>query len=298
MSRNGQYFFILIAGTLFGSITVGTQLFINTGLSLYEVSIIPFILGVIVTLPIVLFIKKYRLRKSMLGLFLMFGIFGGIMRLSYTNALILGVPVATVALLIYSQPFWTMLLSKIFLKEPITKRNVIALIFVGTGLIVLINPISLLEINSPFGIFLATLAGVSYSGWIIYSRKGGIKKIPFITSTFSYIAFSLAFIILSYPIISLVTDNADTVKFSLDHSATLWLGLLALISARIIGYALFFKGVEKVPASTSGLLLIVEPLSAMILAVIILQQPLTPNIIFGGIFIILGNLFLTYYRQR
>jgi len=220
------------------------------------------------------------------------------MRLSYTNALVLGVPVATVALLIYSQPFWTMLLSKIFLKEPITKRNIIALIFVGTGLAVLINPTSLLEINSPFGIFLAMLAGVSYSGWVIYSRKSGLQKIPFITSTFSYIAFSLAFIILSYPIISLVTDNAATVNFSLNHSAILYLGLLALISARIIGYTFFFKGMEKIPASTSGLLLIIEPLSAMVLAVIVLQQPLTLNIIFGGIFIILGNTFLIRYRHK
>lgn len=277
---------------------MGTQLFIDTGLSLYEVSIMPFVLGVMITLPFVLFIKKYRLRKSMLGLFFMFGIFGGIMRLSYTNALVLGVPVATVALLLYSQPFWTMLLSKIFLKESITRRNVLALIFVGIGLIILINPTSLLEINSPFGIFLAMLAGISYSGWVIYSRKSGIKKIPFMTSTFSYITFSLAFIILSYPIISLMTDNIETVKFSINHPATLWLGLLALILARIIGYSLFFKGLENVPASTSGLLLIVEPLSAMILAVIILQQPLTLNIIFGGIFIVLGNAFLLHYRQK
>ena len=59
--------------------------------------------------------------------------------------------------------------------------------------------------------------------------------------------------------------------------------------AGVIPYSLFYKGVEKIEASVAGVILLLEPVSATILAAILFGQPITLNILLGGVLILLSN---------
>lgn len=69
----------------------------------------------------------------MIGFFLVFGFFGAIARLCQFGAVVLGVRVAIVVLLLYTQPLWTIAFNKLFLQESITKRKILAMILVLVG---------------------------------------------------------------------------------------------------------------------------------------------------------------------
>lgn len=284
-----EYWFAIIAGILLGTLVFGGQIFVSLGLSLYEISIFSLVFGFLL-LPIIVFKKDCRFRKSMIGFFLIFGFFGAITRLAQFGAVVLGIPVAIAVLLLYTQPLWTSVFSKIFLQESITKRKIVAMILVLTGTILLLNPFSVTKVGNFSGIIVALIGGISLAGYVIYSRKSGVKKYHPLTTTFGYITFTLLFLILFYPIIFFFIKDSSIIRISLNLSNNIWLFLFIFaLFSNLVPFTLIFKASQKVYASSLGIILLLEPVSASILATIFLKQPLTLNIIFGGALILVSN---------
>lgn len=293
-----EYLFVVITGIMFGSLVFGGQVFVNMGLSLYEISLFTMVFGLLL-LPFIILRKECRFRRDMVGFFLVFGIFGAVTRLSQFGSLVLGVPVAIVVLLLYTQPVWTVIFSKLFLKERLTRHKILAMVLVLTGMVILVNPFTVTDIGNPFGIVVALIGGVALSGFVIYGRRSGVKRYffimttkryHFITTTFGYMVFTLIILAISYPIMSLFTQDLSIIRVSFNLPAIMWLYLfIFVLVSGIIPYALLFKGEQKVSASRAGIILLLEPVSASILAMLFLQQPLTVNIIIGGALILFSN---------
>jgi hypothetical protein len=55
-----EYGFVIISGMLFGTLVFGGQIFVNLGLSLYEILIFPLIFGFLL-LPLIIFKKEVQL---------------------------------------------------------------------------------------------------------------------------------------------------------------------------------------------------------------------------------------------
>jgi len=284
-----EYGFVIISGMLFGTLVFGGQIFVNLGLSLYEILIFPLIFGFLL-LPLIIFKKECNLKKSMFSLFLFIGLFGAITRLSQFSAVVLGVPVAIVVLLLYTQPLWTVIFSRLILQEKITKNKVLAMMLVLTGVVTLVNPFNLMNIGSPSGIIIALIGGISLSAWVVYSRKSAIKKYPPITTTFYVVIFVLVFLIISYPIVYFLIQDSSITRLSLDLPMKMWFYLFAfMVISEIVPYILLLKGLKKVLASSAGIILLLEPVSASLLAAALLHQPITPNILLGGSLILISN---------
>jgi drug/metabolite transporter (DMT)-like permease len=64
--------------------------------------------------------------------------------------------------------------------------------------------------------------------------------------------------------------------------------IFALLSG-IFPHLLLYKGLQKIQASVAGVILLLEPISATILAAIFFNQLITFNIIMGGILILISN---------
>jgi drug/metabolite transporter (DMT)-like permease len=60
----------------------------------------------------------------------------------------------------------------------------------------------------------------------------------------------------------------------------------------VIPHLLFYRGFKKIEASVAGILLLLEPISASILAALFFDQPIGPDIILGGALILLSNYFV------
>jgi drug/metabolite transporter, DME family len=284
-----EYFLVIIAAILFGLITVGAQFFTNLGLSLYEISVFAFIFETMILLPF-LIKKKYQIKKKMILFFIVYGLIGGVMQLSQYGGVVLGVPVAIVALLLYSQPIWTTILGKIILKEKITKIKIIASLLSFIGVIILIKPWDINSVGPISGILISLIGGISLSLWVIWGRKSGINGQHYITTSFGYAFFSLIFLLLYYPLILIISKDPSIIRLDLSLILDYWFYFLifALLTG-VIAHSLFYKGAKKIEASISGIILLVEPISATILAAIFFLQYLTLNILIGGFLILVSN---------
>jgi drug/metabolite transporter (DMT)-like permease len=203
---------------------------------------------------------------------------------------LLGTPVAIVVLLLYTQPLWTTILSKLFLNEKITKYKIFAVFLVLMGVIVLLNPLSLSTTGTTFGVLLALVGGLLLSIWVILGKVAGTKHYHPITTEFGSDFFTVLFLILFFPLISVFVKNPSIMSLSVNIPINVWFYLfIFFIAARLSTHLFYFYGVKKVPVSTAGIILLLEPVSAAILAAVFFNQPLTWNILLGGGLILLSN---------
>ena len=119
-----------------------------------------------------------------------------------------------------------------------------------------------------------------------------------ITTTFGYAFFSGVWLLLFHPLFSqLITDSQFTrLDFSV-YPDYFWAVAAFALFAQVVPACLVFWGMQKIEASTAGILLLLEPVSAALLAWFIFQEPLTANIWFGGGLILLAN-YILFTRGR
>jgi DME family drug/metabolite transporter len=284
------YPLVILSAVFYGCITVGCKFFTELGLSLYEISLFTLFCGTMLLLPVVFLRRMYMVKRDMLAFFIVYGLIGSLLQLTSFGAVVLGVPIAVVVLLLYTEPIWTVLFAKPLLGEKITRRKVVAIIVTLVGVFVVIKPWDAAEVGGFYGVISALLAGILLSLWVIYGRESDIHKQHYITTTFGSMGFALPWLLLFYPFISFFIVEESLVRFSLDFPAEYWLYLsIFVFIAYIIPDSLFYKGLNYVSASRAGIILPLEPISATILATVLFQQPVTVNILLGGALILASN---------
>lgn len=284
-----EVFFIIIAAIFYGTITVGGQFLANLGLSLYEIALFPVSVIAILMSLIVIYKRKFLIKRGMLRFFIIYGLIGAVLQVTQFGGIILGIPVAVVAFLLYTQPIWTTIIGKVLLQEKITQRKVLTVIIGFMGILVLLKPWDIENIGNLGGISFALIAGILLSLWVILGRKSGINKQHYITTTFGYAFFSTIWLWLLLPISSLFIQNSMTrISFSFPVYYWFYVIFFAFLWG-IISHPFFYAGVKRVPASIAGVILLLEPVSASLLAALLFGQEITSNIIFGGILILLSN---------
>jgi len=197
-----HYWFVIISGILSGGILFGAQILANLGLSLYEISMLPSIFTIIILLPFVVLKKECRITKDKLGLLAIYGLISGVLALTQYGGVVLGIPVAVAVLLLYTQPFWTVILSKLILDEKITKYKILAVVIVLVGLVFLVNPFKIGSVGNLPGIIVGLVSGIFLSLWLILGRIAGKKEIHPVTTKLGYLIFMMIFLVIFYPIIS------------------------------------------------------------------------------------------------
>ncbi len=197
---------------------------------------------------------------------------------------------AIVALLIYTQPIWTTFFGKIFLNEIITKMKIKAVLIALIGIFFLLSPWNIGSIGSPQGLVSSLLAGVFLSLWVIFARKTGINRDYYISTISVYSFFSFLWLIFIWPIVYLFYQEDFLMRLSYNFPLEYWFYfILFSIIVAFFPNSLFYKGIENVEASKAGLILLIEPVVASIVAIVAFSQYLNSGIIIGGGLILLSN---------
>lgn len=149
------------------------------------------------------------------------------------------------------------------------------------------------------GIISAIIGGVAISLWIIWSKKSGIAKHKPLTIAFNYGVFSTIWTLLFLPLMSIWDNSTQLTRLSFNFSPTIWLYLFgAAIFAGLLPHLLFYKGLQKIDASVAGIILLIEPVAAAILAWLFFQQQITISIFFGGLLILLANYIMIKWGSK
>ena len=186
-------------------------------------------------------------------------------------------PLSTAAILLYTSPFWIMLMSVLFFHEKLNAVKIIALIMAFGGC-VLVSGISGEGITF-VGLLLGLGSGIGYG---LYSILGTIalkRYSPYTVTTYTFIIAAVGSWFICRP--------KDMFTKFVAAPSLAWLlffcFLTALITA-VIPFLFYTLGLHMVEASKAGILATVEPMVATIIGIVFFSEQLT---IFSGLGILL-----------
>lgn len=193
-------------------------------------------------------------------------------------------PVIKSSLFIASNPVLIVLLSGIFLKETISKNNIIGMLVALTGVTFIITDGQLLQLFQ-FGfepIDLILLGAVI--SWALYSVVGKVvlKKYSAVESTTYAVAFGTLFLL---PFALFETSWQDIQNANL----TTWISIGHMsVFVTVVSFIMYYYGIKEVGAAKASIFINVMPVSAVIMATIFLGETFTWSHGVGAAFVLSG----------
>lgn len=278
-----------LAAALYGTITPGGRWFSERGFSLYEISLTGVVFAALLLLVPVAMRPHLRPRRRDVGLFVAFGLVGAALQLTQFAGIVLGVPVALVALLLYSQPLWTVLIGRLWLREPFTRPKLVALVLSSCGVAALFEPAALRG-GRAAGVAAALVGGFFLALWVVLARVSALRGNAPLTTTFGYTSTSALALLLAWPLLQRWLPQAEMTRID----PGMWLGAwpavaLYTVVASVLPATLAMWGMLALDASTAGVLLLLEPVTAALLAWPMFGEPVGGRILFGGALILGAN---------
>lgn len=188
--------------------------------------------------------------------------------------------VAVAVLLLYTAPLYVTVFSPLLLKERSTGKGWLALGVSIAGVLLIIDPVKVDFSLKLTGIIAGMLSGVSYGFQIMTSKH--ISK--------SYSGYSQAF--WSFMIATLLLLPFAAVPLDVISGNIVYLILLSIFPT-ILAISLYFNGLNKVRAASASILGLIEPVSAVILSILILHESISIPVLIGGALILVGGAIVT-----
>jgi drug/metabolite transporter (DMT)-like permease len=279
--------YLILTGFFLGTIGIWVKL-VGASVSPFLLTIFRALLAGALIFLLVLFTKDLRtietlgIKKKNLLLFLIAGFFGVTIGFGFFMKSFSYVPVANAVLLVYVYPLVTALLSWIFLKERITKLEIVSLVLVLLGVWLIYGSELGLGANM-LGNLLALLSGCGYAVFFVFIRFFERKGLPYWKVTFWPLVIGGLILILFLPF--------EPLAFSFEGVVPVYILGIAFVS--FLGYTLYAKGLKTIRAHNAVITVtLTEPLTAIVLAFLILRETLPPYVMTGGALIIIANLLM------
>lgn len=278
MQKNDKKSFLkyLLATLLFGSNGIVSS---HISLSSYEIVLFRTLLGS--AFLVLLFLlsggrfhaKEYR--RDFIFVLLSGLAMGASWMFLYEGYQQIGVGMAT--LLYYTGPVFVMILTPIIFKEKLTAPKIIgfAIVFVG---IILINGISGGQRISAWGLICAMLSALTYTVLVIFNKQS--KHIVGMENA----AIQLCG---SFVVVAAFVGIKEHFTFTVLPMDWPWILLLGIVNTGI-GCYLYFSSLSGLSVQTIAICGYMEPLSAVVLAAILLSERMMPLQIVGAMCIIGG----------
>ena len=187
------------------------------------------------------------------------------------------------AIIIANNPILIALFSAVFFKEKLNSLKITGILISVSGAIVVISSGNLFEIlqgNLGLGEFYIFLCVLS---WVIFSLLG--KTVMADLSPLSSVTYSAltGTILLFAP--ALREGLADGIYYSISD----WWNIFYLgFFGTVLGFVWFYEGINQIGPTRAGLFINFVPISAILLAALILAEPLTLSLLIGTLLVSTG----------
>ena len=261
--------FVLIAGTLWGSIGIFVRHYTALGLSSMQTVTIRMVIAAVLFALFVLIYKPklYKIRWEDIWIFLGSGIISvGFFTYCYFTSIELS-SLSVAAVLLYTAPAFVMLFSLIFFKERMTVPKAISLVLAVLGCAMTTGVIGG-QLNVTLAGFLFGLgSGICYALYSIFSRfalNRGYEPFTITLYTFILAAISSVAVTDVVPVWRTVTADIGSIGYAV---------LFALVSC-VLPYVFYTLGLKYIASSTASIIATVEPVVATIIGAVIFAEPL------------------------
>lgn len=196
---------------------------------------------------------------------------------------------AVAAILLYTAPFFVMLMSLLLFKEKMNGKKILALILAFTGC-VLVSGVGGNESFSWIGILLGLGSGFFYALYSIFGRYAIHRGYGAWTMTF------YTFLFCSAGCAFLCDWSVIGTSFAADSSVTWWVLGLGFVTA-FLPYVLYSIGLEYMESSKASILASVEPVVSALFGVFVFHETITGWGILG-IFMVLSAIVVLNLKKK
>lgn len=193
--------------------------------------------------------------------------------------------------LIYTNPIWCCVIGLLFLGERLSGRKVLSIALTTLGVMLLSGFFASDARFSVWGIFLALCSGIGYGIYLVLLPRLHISKMPSLKLTF-YIFFNALLYLLLYAII--FDNGIDSVPDPMSWLNLVLLGLLPTAFSNIC----VTMALRMIDTTIVAILGAFEPLTAMVVGVILLGEACGIATITGGLLVLLAVMILTLHRRK
>lgn len=278
------YLYLLLVFMIWGSLYVVSK-FVLGKLPVFTISFLRFLIAGI-PMGLVLWKKKpAKIQKQDYRYVLLLGVVGYFLTV---GAQLIGTQLAgvSVASLVNSlNPMVIMFAAAVFLKEKLNWQKVTGVAVSLTGIYLIIGGSTG---GAVLGIVVSLCAVTTWSLVTVVMRRIMQKYDPFQITTYGiWVAAAV-----SLPVA--VAETAAAGALTIDLPAFLSIAYMGVVCTGVAHF-LWNKSLSLLPASTCSMFYPIQPITAILLGVALLGEPMTVGIAVGGVLIIGGVLFCLKY---
>ena len=196
--------------------------------------------------------------------------------------------IATALIVFYTFPAWVAIAAVPVFGEHLGMRKVAAIALSGVGLVMLLAaPAEGDGSIDLIGVGLALVASLCQTGFALVGA-GGFRSVPPLQSAALLRMFSaLIYVVLLLPLL-LVLGQGSTITDPLGSRDAWVLILIAGVIGAAIPAVLIIAGYRRVGPTRGAVLMLVEPVTGMLLAALLLAEQPTPVQLAGGVLVLVG----------
>jgi drug/metabolite transporter (DMT)-like permease len=277
-------FLVILGAVALGPFGVLASLMLTAGVGVLTQTFWRFLLSGIVffSTALVLFRRKAFPRLDQVPFVMSTGAVMFLLSLTYIGAIDVDTPVPVVAFLVNTSALFILLLSAVFLKEHLTRRKMLAAM-VGVVAVVLLSHVwGATSAGGALGDGLAVLNALLFGVLTVVNRRLVQKVNPQLVTTWVFLGAALW---------SLLLLAGGYVSLQLNAYQIGLVALMAMIST-FAAYSLVNRGMQRVNASTTGIIIYASPVTTALLSYPFLGEALSITEALGAGLVLLSILIL------
>lgn len=178
----------------------------------------------------------------------------------------------------FGYPVFVLLGSLIFLRRHVQKLKIVCVCLCMIG--IFLSYAGSGGVAKPLGFVFALISGMTYAFYILYLEVGGLQDIP---------AMKMIFYMNTIGSVMVLLFGKVTGSFVLHMNVAAWIAAIVLsLGAAFIGVGFFQYGVQYVGAQDAAILSTFEPVTSMIVGILILHESASLSSMIGCILILIS----------
>ncbi|HEX3015238.1 MAG TPA: DMT family transporter [Desulfobacteria bacterium] len=298
------YLYILLATVLFSTMEIALKVVTNS-FNPIQMTFLRFLIGSIILLPLAikgLRSRDFHPKTGDLAFFALTGFICVVVSMVLYQMAIFYSQAAIVAILFSVNPVFVVLFAFLLLHEKIYLHTVISIIISIAGIIVIMNPLHMS--GTALGIVLTILSAIAFAFYNVVGRTRSDRYGGIAMTCFSFMFGSMEMLLLIFlSRISAVATFLTQVGLKSFADVPLLQGISLHTLPNLIyigifvtglGYTFYFLAMETTSAAKASLVFFIKPVLAPILALILIHETITLNVVTGILLIIIGSLISFY----
>lgn len=262
MNKKTATISVILAGVLWGIISIFVNALTTYGFSSTEISFLRVLSCAILMLGFLLVYDKRLLKINIRDIWMFIGT--GIVSLTLFSycyfTTIINVEASIAVSLLYTSPIFVMLFSAVLFKEKITVKKIVAIALTVGGCALVSGMIGSGAKMGLKALLIGIGAGLFYALYSIFGRYATEKYHPFTITFYTFLFATIGFLFIVKPV--------NTVNSLMQAPKAILIVIISGILCGILPYIFYTAGLKRLDTTVAGVLVAVEPLVGSVVGII------------------------------